>query len=103
MVTRHHLGNNAIVVVVVIIVVMLKLVMVVICHGSLANSHQPYFHKVGLCHSNQSWKCCDDDDDYCDEDDDDHECDDVDIGVDLVNPASSRSQIGVHCRQARLK
>ena len=83
--------------------------MMVIYHGSLANSKESYFHKVGLCHSDQSWEFCDDDD-YCDEDDDNDECDEcddvdigVDIGVDLVNPASSRSQIGVHCRQARLK
>ena len=34
--------------VVVIIIVMLR--MVVICHGSLANSQESYFHKVGLCH-----------------------------------------------------
>ena len=76
--------------------------MMVIYHGSLANSKESYFHKVGLCHSDQSWEFCDDDD-YCDEDDDNDECVGVDIDVDLVNPASSRSQIGVHCRQARLK
>ena len=82
---------------VVIIVVMLRMVVITMAHWQIPTSH-----KVGLCHNDQSWKCCDNHD-YCDEDDDNDECDDDDNDVDLVNPASSRSQIGVHCRQACLK